>query len=150
MIRILCMLGCLLLPTYLFSEEKKYGIMVYNTDIPNTLFIIGDIRNGDSFSLRKALRNHEINTIVLASPGGSVWEGLNMAGIVFDKGLKVYVPEKATCASACSYMFFAGKERKVRGRLGVHQFYSGNSSSTVKKGEAEAGVQFTVSEIIGF
>ena len=73
-----------------------------------------------------------------------------MAGIVFDKELKVYVPEKATCASACAFMFFAGKERKVRGQLGVHQFYSGNSNSKISVGEAEAGVQFTVSEIIGF
>ena len=150
MIRIFCILSCLLLPPYLFSEEKKYGSLIYNSDIPNTLFLMGDIRNGDSFSLRKALRNHEINTIVLASPGGLVMEGLNMAGIIFDKGLNVYVPEKATCASSCAFMFFAGKERKVRGKLGVHQFYSGNASASGNINETENVVQFTVSEIIGF
>ena len=95
MIRIFCILSFLLIPPYLFSEEKKYGSLIYNIDIPNTLFFMGDIRNGDSFSLRKGLRNHEINTIVLASPGGLVMEGLNMAGIIFDKRLNVYVPEKA-------------------------------------------------------
>ena len=83
MIRIFCILSCLLLPPYLFSEEKKYGSLIYNTDIPNTLFLMGDIRNGDSFSLRKALRNHEINTIVLASPGGLVMEGVLKTFMVF-------------------------------------------------------------------
>ncbi len=52
MISILCMLGCLLLPTYLFSEEKKYGSLVYNSDIPNTLFLTGNIRNGDGLGQR--------------------------------------------------------------------------------------------------
>ena len=111
---------------------------------------MSNIRNGDSFSLRKALRNHEINTIVLASPGGLVMEGLNMAGIIFDKGLNVYVPEKAICASSCAFMFFAGKERKVRGKLGVHQFYTRNASASGNINETENVVQFTVSEIIGF
>ena len=142
MIRIFCILSCLLLPPYLFSEEKKYGSLIYNTDIPNTLFLMGDIRNGDSFSLRKALRNHEINTIVLASPGGLVMEGLNMAGIIFDKGFNVYVPEKATSASSCTFMFFAGKERKVRGKLGVHQFYTKNASTSGNINETENVVQF--------
>ena len=150
MIRNLIILIVFLLPFELISEEKKYGSLIYNTDIPNTLFLMGDIRNGDSFSLRKALRNHEINTIVLASPGGLVMEGLNMAGIIFDKGLNVYVAEKATCASSCTFMFFAGKERKVRGKLGMHQFYSGNASASGNINETENVFQFTVLEIIGF
>ena len=67
----------------------------------------------NSFSLRKALRNHEINTIVLASPGGLVMEEVGVGGIIFDKGLDVYVPEKATCASSCAFMFFTGKKEKL-------------------------------------
>ena len=27
------------------------------------------------------------------------------------------------CASACSFMFFAGATRNVEGKLGVHQFF---------------------------
>jgi hypothetical protein len=63
-----------------FSDEKKYGSFILNTDIPDTLFFIDEIKANDSFELRKALRNHDIQNIVLASPGGSVWEGLQMAG----------------------------------------------------------------------
>ena len=78
---------CLCLPLQLFSDEKKYGSLIYHSEIPNSVFVIGELKQGDSFNLRKLLRNHDITTVVLASPGGSVWEGLNMAGIVFDKGL---------------------------------------------------------------
>ena len=79
-----------------------------------------------------------------------------MAGIIDDKNLNTYIPDNGfrgqsgTCASACSYMFFAGASRQSHGRLGVHQVYTadGGEKETVAKTEKIA--QFTVSEIIGF
>jgi peptidoglycan hydrolase-like protein with peptidoglycan-binding domain len=132
------------------AEERLYGSFIYNSDIPNALFFIDQIKNGDDFELRKALRNHNIDTIVLASRGGSVWAGLSMAGIIFDKNLRVYVPPKGICASACSFMFFGGNERLSEGKLGVHQFASSDPSKTENAVKTQAQSQFTVSEIIGF
>ena len=132
------------------AEESMYGSFVYNSDIPNALFFMDSIKDGDDFELRKALRNHDIDSIVLASPGGSVWAGLSMAGIIFDKKLRVYVPPKGVCASACSFMFFGGNERLNEGELGVHQFASSDSSKTANTIKTQAQSQFTVSEIIGF
>ena len=132
------------------AEERLYGSFIYNSDIPNALFFMDEIKNGDDFELRKALRNHDIDTIVLASPGGSVWAGLSMAGIIFDKKLRVYVPPKGICASACSFMFFGGNERLSEGELGVHQFASSDPSKTANAVKTQAQSQFTVSEIIGF
>jgi hypothetical protein len=133
-----------------YAEERFYGSFTYNSDIPNALFFMDEIKNGDDFELRKALRNHDVDTIVLASPGGSVWAGLSMAGIIFDKKLRVYVPPKGICASACSFMFFGGNERLSEGKLGVHQFASSDSSKTANAVKTQAQSQFTVSEIIGF
>ena len=132
------------------AAERRYGSFIYNSDIPNTLFFLEEIKRGDNFELRKALRNHDIDTIVLASPGGSVWAGLSMAGIIYDKKLRVYVPQKGICASACSFMFFGGNERLSEGELGVHQFASSDESKTAIAVETQAQSQFTVSEIIGF
>ena len=132
------------------AEERLYGSFVYNSEIPNALFFMDKIKNGDDFELRKALRNHDIDTLVLASPGGSVWAGLSMAGIIFDKKLRVYVPPKGVCASACSFMFFGGAERLNAGQLGVHQFASSDRSATENAVKTQAQSQFTVSEIIGF
>ena len=132
------------------AGERRYGSFIYNSDIPNALFFLEEIKRGDNFELRKALRNHDIDTIVLASPGGSVWAGLSMAGIIYDKKLRVYVPPKGICASACSFMFFGGNERLSEGELGVHQFASSDESKTAIAVETQAQSQFTVSEIIGF
>ena len=123
------------LPLYAESENRLglrfYGSFLYTDTVPNALFFFSDIEKNDSFELRKALRNHDIDTLVLSSKGGSVWEGLSMAGIIHDKGLTTYVPKlglegRGDCASACSFMFFAGNTREAEGEVGVHQFYSGS------------------------
>jgi len=92
----LCVLCSLFLPLYAESENRLgirlYGSFLYTDTVPNALFFFSDIEKNDSFELRKALRNHDIDTLVLSSRGGSVWEGLNMAGIIHDKGLTTYVP----------------------------------------------------------
>ena len=155
----LCVLCSLFLPLYAESENRLgirfYGSFLYTDTVPDALFFFSDIKKNDSFELRKALRNHDIDTLVLSSRGGSVWEGLSMAGIIHDKGLTTYVPKlglegRGDCASACSFMFFAGKTREAEGGVGVHQFYSGSASESAEVEETEEIAQFTVSEIIGF
>ena len=141
-----------------FTKEfdlSFYGSFLHSEKVPNALFFFGDVEKSDSFEFRKALRNHEVDLIVLSSPGGLVWEGLSIAGIIHDKELDTYVPKnslkaKGNCASACSFMFFAGANRQVNGKLGVHQFFSGDSSKKAEVGDTQKIAQFTVSEIIGF
>ncbi len=140
--------------------EKEFGLSLYGSfvhseKVPNALFFFDNIERNDNFEFRKALRNHDVNLIILSSPGGSVWEGLSIAGIINDKGLNVYVPKYSVkgdgnCASACSLMFFAGATRNVEGNLGVHQFLSKDSKKKEEVGETQKTAQFTVSEIIGF
>ena len=130
-----------------------YGSFLHTAQIPDTLFFFNDIEKDDSFELRRALRNHEIDTVVLASDGGNVREGLIMAGIIHDKSLKTYVPENLGCHSACAYMFFGGKIRRVDGALGVHQtgFYGSEAdNSNAKISDIQISTQYTVSEVIGF
>ena len=148
--RLLFIVLSLLLANQISAAEKKYGSFILNTDIPDTLFFIDDIERNDSFELRKALRNHSIKNIVLASRGGNVFEGLQMAGIIFDKKLRTYVPRGGKCASACAFLFFAGNERLVDGALGVHQAYSSDGTKKQAVGQTQYATQFTVSEIIGF
>lgn len=148
--RFLLIILSLILATQISAAEKKYGSFTLNTDIPDTLFFIDDIKPNDSFELRKALRNNSIKNIVLASRGGNVFEGLQMAGIIFDKKLRTYIPRGGRCASACAFLFFAGNERLVDGALGVHQAYSSDGTKKQAVGQTQYATQFTVSEIIGF
>lgn len=136
-------------------DIQFYGSFLHSDRVPNALFFFSDIAENDSFELRRAIRNHKIDTIVLSSNGGSIWEALTMSGIIFDKGMTTYIPQIANqgCFSACAFMFFAGHNRSADGKLGVHQMGSYSESGDKKKteiGKAEQTTQFAVSEIIGF
>jgi hypothetical protein len=131
-------------------KGQSYGSFMFFEEVPNALFFEEGITNNDSFEFRKAIRNHNIDTIVLSSPGGALFEGLTIAGMIFDKELTTYVPKIGRCASACAFMFFAGNNRQATGRLGVHQFYSTSDDKSAKIANVEYGSQFTVSEIIGY
>jgi len=132
-----------------------YGSFLHTEKVPDALFFFSKIQRNDSFELRKALRNHDIDKLILSSRGGSVFEGLQMAGIIHDKGLTTYVPKigldgSGNCASACSFMFFGGDTKVIGGKVGVHQFYSDETDTTAKVSKVEKEALFTVSEIIGF
>ena len=129
------------------AEVTNYGGFIHHSDAPNSLFLVSKIERNATFEFRKALRNHDIETVVLASPGGAVWEALSAAGIIFDRKINVIVPAGRKCASACAFLFFAGNQRIVNGELGVHQFSSLDNEPTVN---TEAETQFAASEIIGF
>ena len=133
-------------------EVTTYGSFVHFKGIPTALFFFEEIAKNDSFEFRKALRNHDIDTVVLWSNGGSVFEGLQMAGIIYDKKLTTFVPKHGECYSACSFMFFGGNTKVSNGLLGVHQFSSDEQASKKSEqvGKTQEISQFTVSEIVGF
>ena len=79
-----------------------------------------------------------------------MYGGIRASGVIHQAGINTYVPEGVACMSACSSMFFAGKNRWVEGDLGVHQFRSGEDSEEVLAAitEVEAEAQFAMSDII--
>ena len=137
-------------------DVTLYGSFLHTEIVPNALFFFNEIEQYDGFELRRALRNHDIDTVVLASEGGNVFEGLNMAGIIHDKDIITYVPElpdEMGCYSACSFMFFGGKIRQADGVLAVHQagaYGSDRDKAKERVSKTQQATQFTVSEIIGF
>ena len=131
-------------------EYRSYGPFHIFTEMPSVMFFVGNIERGQLMGLRKALRNEDIRTVVLASDGGSVSEGLVMAGVIFDKKIETLVLQDSSCMSACSFMFFAGNNRKIDGQLGIHQFYSSDRSKSENVGDTEQLTQFTTSEIVGY
>ena len=132
-------------------QIRNFGSFLHTERVPNVLFLFDEIKEADSFQFRKAIRK-TIDLIVLSSPGGLVWEGLTIAGNIHDKKLSTYVPSasiygESNCSSACSFMFFAGSERKVEGRLGVHQFYSVGKADKNVSG-VQKKTQFTALTLI--
>ncbi|MCL1630307.1 hypothetical protein M3N55_16490 [Roseibaca sp. V10] len=159
--KILVTIVFILFASALRAEEEParlslYGSFLHSAAAPHVLFFFSDIEENDAFELRRALRNHEIKLVVLLSSGGSVWESLIMAGILFDRGIDTYVPDiyhNGGCYSACAFMFFAGQNSLAVGDLAVHQVGSYDPDlDDLKRRQAETqqATQFTTSEIIGF
>jgi peptidoglycan hydrolase-like protein with peptidoglycan-binding domain len=151
----------LLFGTILHAEENNLGItsfgsFIHTDHVPNALFFFSQVEKSDSFELRRALRTYDIDTIVLASDGGSVWEALTIAGVIFDKKMTAYIPkmpDEKGCYSACAFMFFAGQTRLAEGFLAVHQVGAYDEVADAQKeklGVTQQETQFTTSEIIGF
>ena len=131
-------------PRFNYSNYNVYGNIYVFDDLRNIAWLIGEILEEDYYNLRQVIRDHEIRVLVLDSPGGNLYESLQMAAVVHDRGIDTYVPFNTVCESACANIFFAGASRLLNGYLGVHQF----SSHGVQ--DDEEYVQLTVSDIIGF
>lgn len=135
----------------LAAEPDQYGSMSWYEDLPSVLFLTGEIETGDSFELRRAMRDQEIHTLVTASRGGNLYEGLQIAAIIHDNEIATYLPDGLSCESACSMIYLGGATRMALGEIGVHQFYSGAPDSTAsgRKDLTTAATQYTTAEIIG-
>lgn len=81
----------------------------------------GGVHAGTAERLRQFLDQHpQARLLHLESPGGNLAQGRAMAALVRRRNLDTYV--RGQCASACTLIFMAGRERWLRddGRLGFH------------------------------
>lgn len=94
-------------------------------------------------------RYPQIVAIQLSSMGGDVRSAIRMAAAIHDRHLGTFVPVGDTCASACALLFFAGNDRLLMGRLGLHQLEDhgrGTASAlqTILAQELDAFVRYGV------
>lgn len=115
-----------------FTAYPKEGVILLNGAI--------EVDSPDSFI--KALEAVEdAKSVVLQSPGGVVAAALEIAKSIHDLDLVTVVEEGQYCASACSILFFSGKQRVALGELGVHQM------SAPGRGNL-AGVQLVLADVL--
>ena len=141
-----------LAPFLAVAEESLYENQIYyHPDLEGVAFFYGTVQTESDMILTRALKSRpQTKTIVLVSFGGSVYGGIRASGIIKQAGLDTYIPEGASCLSACSSMFFAGKNRWVKGELGVHQFRSVEVDKEVLAGvkKVESEAQYLMSDVI--
>ena len=124
-----------------FASVETFGPFTVDSSRPDIIATDGTIESGAALEFRRALRAApSAKLITLNSNGGNVQAGLLIADDINQRALATYIPKTSQCYSACSYIFLAGKERKVDGELGVHQI-SSDSPDLV-------GAQLAISDII--
>ncbi|WP_338721323.1 hypothetical protein [Devosia sp. XK-2] len=94
------------------------------------------------FEQEIAQRGEYVSTVLLDSPGGSVNDALDIAGLVLEKGLDTLVPDGALCASSCPIIFASGDMRRAgrEAAIGVHQIYAAALGASSVDALSVAGV----------
>jgi hypothetical protein len=93
----------------------------------NVLLVSGEIEVGDAvrFSAHLAGLPNKPDLIALHSPGGVVFEALEIGKEIREQGLDTAVFAGSFCVSSCPYVLSGGTERIVslQGIVGLHQHY---------------------------
>jgi hypothetical protein len=117
---------------------------------------VGEIEEGDVARLSEFLSTVEIRknvAIYLASPGGSLYEGMRLGMFFKENRIKTVVEGDQICASACALAFLGGRDNQGRpwrssstnSLLGFHAFASVDSSL-----QDENETQMVVSHVLAY
>jgi hypothetical protein len=120
------------------------------------ILAVGEIEEGDVDRLSGFLSTVEIRktvAIYLASPGGSLYEGMRLGMFFKDNRIKTVVEGDQICASACALAFLGGRDNQGRpwrssstnSLLGFHAFASADSSL-----QDENETQMVVSHVLAY
>lgn len=120
------------------------------------ILAVGDIEDGDVERLFDFLASVEIRktvAIYLASPGGSLYEGMRLGMFFKENRIKTIVEGGEICASACALAFLGGRDNQGRpwrssssnSYLGFHAF---SSPETALQDENET--QMVVSHVLAY
>jgi ATP-dependent protease ClpP protease subunit len=99
---------------------KKANIKVVSNG--QTIILNGTLGEGSADEVQRVLdTTANATTLVLASNGGRLLEAQRIASIVRERRLNTYT--ETICASACTYIFLAGKDRAAtpNAKIGFHQ-----------------------------
>ena len=82
------------------------------------VLVNGELAEGDAIRLRDIIRSsansgRPVSAVRLNSPGGSLIEGVRLAGIIRGAKFATSIVSGATCAAACFIAFAAGNEKFV-------------------------------------
>ncbi|MCJ8170882.1 hypothetical protein [Atopomonas sediminilitoris] len=94
-----------------------------------------DIVPGDYEALLKGLRanpgRYQRKILLLDSLGGSVAEALRMGRLLRETGFDVLVPSRGICQGSCVYLLASGRNKTVRGHVGLHRPYFPKGDSAI-------------------
>lgn len=112
----------ILLGSQITTASERVGDFIVYPDAPEVISLDGAIGDGTVGDFRAAMaKRPNAQVVLLNSSGGDVDDALKLAAMISARGMGTAVPRSSGCYSACSYLFFAGREHVAQGALGVHQ-----------------------------
>ncbi|MDI9728465.1 hypothetical protein [Stutzerimonas stutzeri] len=97
------------------------------------------IAPGDYEALLKGITSHPgkyaRKLLILDNIGGSAAEAMRMGYLLRETGFDALVPASAVCQGSCIYLLAAGRQRTIRGYVGLHRPYLANGESALSIGQ---------------
>ena len=115
-----------------------------------TAYLVGEIKGGAFLRFDTLIQNApRVKTVSLASVGGLVLEARMIAVLVHKRKLNTYV--EFSCASACTQIFAAGRERVLGkdAQLGFHQGSSLDSDGKTRIADGVTDRTMTPTAVFG-
>ena len=107
------------------AQAAEFGTAVGPTTGRAYITYTGPVEFGDADKLKQTIMdNPGIQWLSLDSPGGVASEGYELASVISDAGLNVYVGYGTFCVSACYTAFLGGKNYEVKGVLAAHNAWT--------------------------
>lgn len=117
----------------------EYSLHQNNSKTLNAILASGNVAYGDTKRLKAfigKLPKKKHIAIYFNSPGGNLYEGINLGLFFRDYKIKTVVDGNSMCASACAIAFLGGTDYKgekwmsstTKSRLGFHAFRNGDDS----------------------
>jgi hypothetical protein len=133
-------------------EAWSATITVHATDAVGRVFVdvVGQINDEDFKTFKEQtdqiypIGSGHLNKqmiVTLMSYGGSIGPALQIADQIRKRGMSTFVPGDRTCASACAYIWLAGRPRTVGDgpRIGFHAVYDRTTRQETGAGNAVVG-----------
>ncbi|WP_448131643.1 hypothetical protein [Stutzerimonas chloritidismutans] len=93
------------------------------------------IAPGDYEALLKGITahpgKHARKLLILDNIGGSAAEAMRMGYLLRETGFDALVPAAAVCQGSCIYLLAAGRQRTVRGHVGLHRPHIASGESAL-------------------
>ena len=107
---------------------------------PNVITFEGEIVTGDELTLVHLLLEAGDGIVVLDSPGGDLWAGLEISRAIGLMGFDTLVPSGASCESACAIAWLGGENRYMApdGAVGFHAAYVQVEAGAMETGAGNA------------
>ena len=143
-----CVWDCETHPNAELHIITNYGRFTHSSRLPTTLFLFWSIHDHTVDQFKDAISQIDVNTLVLASPGGKTSASFKLAQILREEEITTYIPAGFSCDSACSHLWYAGASRHHDGELGVHQFDSSYINKPEVLADIESATQTRVAEYL--
>jgi hypothetical protein len=100
----------------------------------------GEIQLDDVAMFQSAANASGKAIVILDSPGGNAWAGMEMGKVIHLKNFATFVPEDTLCASSCALMWLAGTQRLIApgGVVGFHAVYIREEGRLLTSGSGNA------------